>query len=52
MHRDRDDLPRTLPEFQYLTVYEVDDDFRAAAPGGGRRPATTSAGTPDRARVG
>ena len=27
VHRDRDDLPRHLPEFQYLGVYEVDDTF-------------------------
>jgi hypothetical protein len=27
--RDRDDLPRVLPEFDHLAVYEVDDDFRA-----------------------
>jgi hypothetical protein len=26
-HRDRDDLPRKLPEFSYLAVYEVDDTF-------------------------
>ncbi len=29
MHRDRDDLPRVLPEFAHLGVYEVDDGFRA-----------------------
>lgn len=27
--RDRDDLPRVLPEFDRLGVYEVDDDFVA-----------------------
>src|SRR5947208_2056715 len=30
--RDRDDLPRKLPEFQYLAVYEVDDTFRPPDP--------------------
>ena len=30
MHRDRDDLPAVLPEFDHLGVYEVDDDFVAA----------------------
>lgn len=29
--RDRTDLPRTLPEFEYLGVYEVDDHFVAPA---------------------
>jgi hypothetical protein len=29
--RDRDDLPRVLPEFDHLGVYEVDATFRAAA---------------------
>ena len=29
VHRDRDDLPRVLPEFDHLAVYEVDDGFRA-----------------------
>lgn len=28
-HRDRKDLPRVLPEFEYLAVYEVDDRFEA-----------------------
>ena len=32
VHRDRDDLPRRLPEFQHLVVYEVDDHFTAPAP--------------------
>jgi len=32
VHRDRDDLPRRLPEFQHLVVYEVDDGFTAPAP--------------------
>jgi hypothetical protein len=27
VHRDRDDLPRVLPEFDHLGVYEVDDGF-------------------------
>jgi hypothetical protein len=27
--RDRDDLPRALPEFDHLAVYEVDDGFTA-----------------------
>lgn len=30
--RDRTDLPRRLPEFDHLAVYEVDDDFVAPAP--------------------
>jgi hypothetical protein len=30
--RDRDDLPRVLPEFDHLGVYEVDATFRAPAP--------------------
>jgi hypothetical protein len=29
--RDRDDLPRVLPEFDHLGVYEVDATFRAPA---------------------
>lgn len=28
-HRDRADLPRRLPEFEYLAVYEVDHRFAA-----------------------
>jgi hypothetical protein len=28
VHRDRDDLPRVLPEFDHLGVYEVDATFR------------------------
>jgi hypothetical protein len=32
VHRDRDDLPRKLPEFQHLVVYEVDDTFTAPPP--------------------
>jgi hypothetical protein len=33
--RDRTDLPRVLPEFDHLGVYEVDDTFRAPdAPAG------------------
>src|SRR4051812_20542153 len=27
VHRDRDDLPRVLPEFDHLGIYEVDDTF-------------------------
>ena len=35
LRRDRDDLPRVLPEFDHLAVYEVGDDFTApVAPGG------------------
>jgi len=30
--RDRDDLPRVLPEFDLLGVYEVDDSFVAPEP--------------------
>ncbi len=29
VERDRDDLPRVLPEFDHLGVYEVDDAFTA-----------------------
>jgi hypothetical protein len=29
VYRDRDDLPRVLPEFDHLGVYEVDDEFVA-----------------------
>jgi hypothetical protein len=29
VHRDRDDLPRVLPEFDHLAVYEVDERFAA-----------------------
>jgi hypothetical protein len=29
VHRDRDDLPRVLPEFDHLAVYEVGDEFVA-----------------------
>jgi hypothetical protein len=35
VHRDRDDLPRVLPEFDHLGVYEVDDAFVAPAPAEG-----------------
>ena len=35
VQRDRDDLPRKLPEFQHLAVYEVDDGFRAPLPTAG-----------------
>jgi len=31
VHLDRADLPRVLPEFTLLGVYEVDDDFTAPA---------------------
>jgi hypothetical protein len=31
VHRDRDDLPRVLPEFEHLGVYEVDASFTAPA---------------------
>jgi len=31
VHRDRDDLPRVLPEFDTLGVYEVDDGFAPPA---------------------
>jgi hypothetical protein len=31
VHRDRDDLPRVLPEFDTLGVYEVDASFSAPA---------------------
>jgi hypothetical protein len=27
VHRDRDDLPRRLPEFDHLVVYELTDEF-------------------------
>lgn len=32
VRRDRDDLPRRLPEFDHLVVYEVDDGFVPPAP--------------------
>ncbi len=35
MNRDRDDLPRVLPEFDHLGVYEVDATFRPPAPPAG-----------------
>ena len=35
VHRDRDDLPRVLAEFDHLGVYEVDDTFRAPSPRAG-----------------
>jgi hypothetical protein len=31
VNRDRTDLPRVLPEFDHLAVYEVDESFRAPA---------------------
>ncbi len=34
-HRDRVDLPRVLPEFEYLAVYEVDERFEAPEPPNG-----------------
>ena len=39
------DLPRVLPEFDHLGVYEVDDDVPRAADARRRSPATTSAAT-------
>jgi hypothetical protein len=35
VHRDRDDLPRVLAEFDHLGVYEVDDTFRSPSPPAG-----------------
>jgi hypothetical protein len=35
VHRDRDDLPRVLPEFGHLGVYEVGDGFEAPVPPAG-----------------
>jgi hypothetical protein len=35
VRRDRDDLPRVLPEFGVLGVYEVDDGFAPPAPAAG-----------------
>ena len=35
VHRDRDDLPRVLAEFDHLGVYEVNDTFRAPSPPAG-----------------
>jgi hypothetical protein len=35
VHRDRDDLPRVLAEFDHLGVYEVDETFHAPAPPAG-----------------
>lgn len=32
VRRDRDDLPRVLPEFDHLAVYEVDDVFSPPVP--------------------
>ena len=32
VHRDRDDLPRVLPEFDHLAVYEVGEAFTAPTP--------------------
>ena len=37
VHRDRDDLPRVLPEFDHLGVYEVDETVRAAGDTAGHR---------------
>ena len=51
MKRDRDDLPRVLPEFDHLGVYEVDDAFRRREPAdgvSGHHFRRTTAG-PDRA---
>jgi hypothetical protein len=35
VHRDRDDLPRVLPEFDHLGVFEVDAEFDAPTPPAG-----------------
>jgi hypothetical protein len=35
VHRDRDDLPRVLDEFDHLGVYEVEPTFRAPPPPAG-----------------
>jgi hypothetical protein len=35
VHRDRTDLPRVLPEFDHLGVYEVDSTFARPAPADG-----------------
>ena len=35
VHRDRDDLPRVLAEFDHLGVYEVGDTFHAPSPPAG-----------------
>jgi len=35
VHRDRTDLPRILPEFDHLGVYEVDETFTAPPPPAG-----------------
>src|SRR4029077_8877293 len=35
VHRDRADLPRVLPEFDHLGVYEVSDTFVAPQPAPG-----------------
>jgi hypothetical protein len=32
VHRDRDDVPRVLPEFDHLAVYEVDHSFTPPTP--------------------
>ena len=50
VRRDRDDLPRVLPEFGLLGVYEVEGGFEAPPTPTGS-PATTSAPRPGRARV-
>ena len=41
--RDRTDLPRKLPEFSYLGVYEVDDDVHRRRRRPPASPATTTA---------
>src|SRR5262249_60265432 len=38
VRRDRSDLPRVLPEFDHLGVYEVDGTFAAPAVPGGITP--------------
>jgi len=35
VHRDRTDLPRVLPEFDHLGVFEVADEFRTPPPSSG-----------------
>jgi hypothetical protein len=35
VHRDRTDLPRVLPEFDHLGVYEVDNSFQPPPPPAG-----------------
>ena len=51
VNRDRDDLPRVLPEFDHLGVYEVDATFTAPAPPGGHHRPPLPALPPSRARA-